>query len=250
MTEKEMYNLINNQNDWQQGNGFAINEKERGISGVFSALMRKVYTWMTLALVITGVTAFGVAASPTLFMSLHKIMWGLVIAELVLVFAISGAINRLSLGTATLMFIGYSILNGAMLSSIFYVYNPMVIAKVFFITAGTFGVTAFYGYTTKKDLTSIGKILFMALIGLIIATVVNMFLKSPGFDYILSYVGVAIFTGLTAWDSQKIKQMLQTQYDMSEGAQKLALLGALTLYLDFINLFLYLLRIFGGNNKD
>lgn len=250
MTEKEMYNLINNQNDWQQGNGFAINEKERGISGVFSALMRKVYTWMTLALVITGVTAFGVAASPTLFMSLHKIMWGLVIAELVLVFAISGAINRLSLGTATLMFIGYSILNGAMLSSIFYVYNPMVIAKVFFITAGTFGVTAFYGYTTKKDLTSIGKILFMALIGLIIATVVNMFLKSPGFDYILSYVGVAIFTGLTAWDSQKIKQMLQTQYDMSEGAQKLALLGALTLYLDFINLFLYLLRIFGGNNKE
>lgn len=250
MTEKEMYNLINNQNDWQQGNGFAINEKERGISSVFSALMRKVYTWMTLALVITGVTAFGVAASPTLFMSLHKMMWGLVIAELVLVFAISGAINRLSLGTATLMFIGYSILNGAMLSSIFYVYNPMVIAKVFFITAGTFGVTAFYGYTTKKDLTSIGKILFMALIGLIIATVVNMFLKSPGFDYILSYVGVAIFTGLTAWDSQKIKQMLQTQYDMSEGAQKLALLGALTLYLDFINLFLYLLRIFGGNNKD
>lgn len=108
---------------------------------------------------------------------------------------------------------------------------------------------AVYGYTTKKDLTSMGKILFMALIGLIIATVVNMFLKSPGFDYILSYIGVAIFIGLTAWDSQKIKEMLQTQYDMSEGAQKLALLGALTLYLDFINLFLYLLRIF-GNNRD
>ena len=215
MTEKEMYNLINNQNN-QQSNGFAFNERERGLSGAFPVLMRKVYTWMTLALLITGVTAFGVAASPT----------------------------------ATLMFIGYSVLNGAMLSSIFYVYSPMVIAKVFFITAGTFGVTAFYGYTTKKDLTSIGKILFMALIGLIIATVVNMFLKSPGFDYILSYVGVAVFTGLTAWDSQKIKQMLQTQYDVSEGAQKLALLGALTLYLDFINLFLYLLRIFGGSNKD
>ena len=249
MTEKEMYNLINNQNN-QQSNGFAFNEQERGLSGAFPVLMRKVYTWMTLALLITGVTAFGVAASPTLFMSLHKMMWGLIIAELVLVFALSGAINRLSLGTATLMFIGYSVLNGAMLSSIFYVYSPMVIAKVFFITAGTFGVTAFYGYTTKKDLTSIGKILFMALIGLIIATVVNMFLKSPGFDYILSYVGVAVFTGLTAWDSQKIKQMLQTQYDVSEGAQKLALLGALTLYLDFINLFLYLLRIFGGSNKD
>ena len=243
-----MYNLINNQNG-QQGNGFVVNEKERGLSGAFPVLMRKVYTWMTLALLITGVTAFGVASSPTLFMSLSKMMWGLIIAELALVFILSGAINRLSLGTATLMFIGYSVLNGAMLSSIFLVYEPMVIAKVFFITAGTFGVMAFYGYTTKKDLTSMGKILFMALIGLVIATVVNMFLKSPGFDYILSYIGVAIFIGLTAWDSQKIKEMLQTQYDMSEGAQKLALLGALTLYLDFINLFLYLLRIF-GNNKD
>ena len=248
MTEKEMYNLINNQNG-QQSNGFVVNEKERGLSGAFPVLMRKVYTWMTLALLITGVTAFGVASSPTLFMSLSKMMWGLIIAELALVFILSGAINRLSLGTATLMFIGYSVLNGAMLSSIFLVYKPMVIAKVFFITAGTFGAMAVYGYTTKKDLTSMGKILFMALIGLIIATVVNMFLKSPGFDYILSYIGVAIFIGLTAWDSQKIKEMLQTQYDMSEGAQKLALLGALTLYLDFINLFLYLLRIF-GNNRD
>ena len=117
MTEKEMYNLINNQNN-QQSNGFAFNERERGLSGAFPVLMRKVYTWMTLALLITGVTAFGVAASPTLFMSLHKMMWGLIIAELVLVFALSGAINRLSLGTATLMFIGYSVLNGAMLSSI------------------------------------------------------------------------------------------------------------------------------------
>ena len=248
MTEKEMYNLINNQNG-QQSNGFVVNEKERGLSGAFPVLMRKVYTWMTLALLITGVTAFGVASSPTLFMSLSKMMWGLIIAELALVFILSGAINRLSLGTATLMFIGYSVLNGAMLSSIFLVYEPMVIAKVFFITAGTFGAMAVYGYTTKKDLTSMGKILFMALIGLIIATVVNMFLKSSVFDYILSYIGVAIFIGLTAWDSQKIKEMLQTQYDISEGAQKLALLGALTLYLDFINLFLYLLRIF-GNNRD
>ena len=210
MTEKEMYNLINNQNG-QQSNGFVVNEKERGLSGAFPVLMRKVYTWMTLALLITGVTAFGVASSPTLFMSLSKMMWGLIIAELALVFILSGAINRLSLGTATLMFIGYSVLNGAMLSSIFLVYEPMVIAKVFFITAGTFGAMAVYGYTTKKDLTSMGKILFMALIGLIIATVVNMFLKSPGFDYILSYIGVAIFIGLTAWDSQKIKEMLQTQ---------------------------------------
>ena len=250
MTEKEMYNFINEQN---QETGFAYNEKERGLSNVFSALMRKVYVWMTFALIITGVTAYGVASSPTLLTTIYTnsaIMWGLIIAEFVLVFAISGAINRLSLGTATLLFILYSVLNGATLSSIFVLYEMTSIAKVFFITSGTFGAMAFYGYTTKRDLTSIGKILFMALIGLIIATVVNMFLKSPGFDYILSYVGVAIFVGLTAWDSQKIKQMLQMQYDMSEGAQKLALLGALTLYLDFINLFLYLLRIFGGSNRD
>ena len=249
MTEKEMYNFINEQN---QQSGFAVNERERGLTNVFSALMRKVYTWMTLALVITGVTAYGVANSPTLLTTIYGsgLMWGLIIAEFVLVFAISGAINKLSLSTATLLFIIYSVVNGATLSSIFVIYEPMVITKVFFITAGTFGAMALYGYTTKKDLTSIGKILFMALIGLVIATVVNMFLKSPSFDYILSYIGVAIFIGLTAWDSQKIKQMLQVQYDMSEGAQKLALLGALTLYLDFINLFLYLLRIFGGSNRD
>ena len=252
MTEKEMYNLIKSQNN-QQSNGFAVNEKERGISGVFSALMRKVYTWMTLALLITGVTAYGVASSPTLLMTLmtsRGLLFGLIIAELALVFIITGALQRLSLTTATLLFIVYSVLNGAMLSSVFVVYTMTSIAKVFFITAGTFGAMAFYGYTTKKDLTSLGKILFMALIGLIIATIVNMFLKSSGFDYILSYAGVAIFVGLTAWDSQKIKQMHQTQNDMSEGAQKLALIGALTLYLDFINLFLYLLRIFGGSNKE
>ena len=246
-----MYNVINEQS--QPASGFSINSKERGLSGAFPALMRKVYTWMALALLITGITAFGVASSPTLLMTIMTskgLMWGLIIAELALVFAISGAINRLSLGTATLLFIVYSVLNGTMLSSIFVIYQPMVIAKVFFITAGTFGAMAFYGYSTKRDLSSIGKIMFMALIGLVIATVVNMFLKSPGFDYILSYIGVAIFTGLTAWDTQKIKQMLQTQYDISEGAQKIALLGALTLYLDFINLFLYLLRIFGGSNKD
>lgn len=218
----------------------------RSLNDVQPLLMRKVYTWMTLALVITGVTAFGVAASPTLFMSLHRMIWGLVIAELVLVFSLTCAINRLSLGTATLMFIGYSILNGATLSSIFYTYNMMVIAKVFFITAGTFGVTAFYGYTTKKNLATLGKVLFMALIGLLLATVVNLFLKSSSLDYLLSYAGVIIFTGLTAWDMQKIKKVMQQQYEESEQTQKIALIGALTLYLDFINLFLYLLKIFGN----
>lgn len=226
-----------------------IREQEGSLSLAFPALMRKVYVWMTLALVLTGITAYGVASSPGLMMTIIQtpaIMWGLIIAELAIVIAISAAINRLSLTTATLLFVLYSVLNGATLSLIFAVYTMSSIANVFFITAGTFGVMAAYGYFTKRDLSSWGKLLLMALIGLIIATLVNVFLvKSSGFDLILSYAGVLIFVGLTAYDTQKIKQMLAMQTDMGEGAQKVALLGALSLYLDFINLFLYLLRIFG-----
>ena len=226
-----------------------IREQEGSLSLAFPALMRKVYVWMTLALVLTGITAYGVASSPSLMMTIFQtpaIMWGLIIAELAIVIAISAAINRLSLTTATLLFVLYSVLNGATLSLIFAVYTMSSIANVFFITAGTFGVMAAYGYFTKRDLSSWGKLLLMALIGLIIATLVNVFLvKSTGFDLILSYAGVLIFVGLTAYDTQKIKQMLAMQTDMGEGAQKVALLGALSLYLDFINLFLYLLRIFG-----
>ena len=226
-----------------------IREQEGSLSLAFPALMRKVYVWMTLALVLTGITAYGVASSPSLMMTIFQtpaIMWGLIIAELAIVIAISAAINRLSLTTATLLFVLYSVLNGATLSLIFAVYTMSSIANVFFITAGTFGVMAAYGYFTKRDLSSWGKLLLMALIGLIIATLVNVFLvKSSGFDLILCYAGVLIFVGLTAYDTQKIKQMLAMQTDMGEGAQKVALLGALSLYLDFINLFLYLLRIFG-----
>ena len=163
--------------------------------------------------------------------------------------AISGAINRLSITTATLLFILYSVINGATLSVIFLAYTLTSIANVFFITAGTFGVMAFLGYTTKKDLTSLGRMMFIGLIGIIIATIVNLFLGSSMLNMIVSYVGVVIFVGLTAYDSQKIKHMLYEADSMDEGAQKLALLGSLTLYLDFINLFLMLLRIFGGN-KD
>lgn len=220
-------------------------------NGVFKALMRKVYLWMTLALAITGITAAGVANSPNLLSLIYSnsmVMWVMIIAELGLVFYVSARIDKLSIGTATLLFALYSVLNGAMLSSIFLLYSTAIISKVFFITAGTFGATAFYGYVTKKDLSSLGNILFMALIGLIIATLVNLFMKSAMFDLILSYIGVIIFVGLTAWDSQKIKDMMSVQQDAGEGAQKLALIGALSLYLDFINLFLYLLRIFGRSN--
>lgn len=223
-------------------------DRELSLSRAFPALMRKVYVWMTLALVITGITAYGVATSPGLLMAImtnRMLLLGLIVAEFALVIGLSAAIHKMSLTTATLMFVVYSVLNGAMLSSIFVVFTMSSIARVFFITAATFAVMAVVGYTTKKDLTSMGKMLFMALIGLIIATVVNMFMHSTGLDLIISYVGVLVFVGLTAYDSQKIKQMLLEAEDTGETAQKLALLGSLTLYLDFINLFLYLLRIFG-----
>lgn len=226
-----------------------VHGREGAVSAAFPALMRKVYVWMAMALVITGICAYGVATSPNLLQMLYgnrATIWILLIAELGLVFYTTARIDKLSLATATTLFVIYSALNGVTLSSIFLVYSMASIAKVFFITAGTFGAMALYGYFTRADLSRIGNILFMALIGLIIATVVNVFLRSPMFDLILSYIGVAIFVGLTAWDSQKIKQMLLLQPDLGETAQKFALMGALTLYLDFINLFLYLLRIFGN----
>lgn len=230
----------------------SLRNKDYAMSTAFPALMRKVFVWMTLALAITGLTAYGVATSPailSLIFSSKVTFFGLIIAEFALVFAISGAINRLSLSTATLLFILYSIVNGATLSTIFFAFSVATIGKVFFITAGTFGAMALVGYTTKTDLTSMGKLLFMALLGIIIASVVNMFVGSSGLDLILSYVGVLVFVGLTAYDTQKIKQMCQSAPDAGESTQKLALIGALSLYLDFINLFLYLLRIF-GNNRD
>jgi FtsH-binding integral membrane protein len=205
---------------------------------------------MALALVITGITAYGVATTPSLIEAIimnRILFWGLVIAEFGIVFGISGMLHKLSLTTATLMFIVYSVINGALLSVIFLVYTMSSIGMVFFITAATFGVMALIGYTTKTDLSKLGSILFMALIGLIIATVVNMFVHSSGLMMIISYVGVLIFVGLTAYDSQKIKEMLLTAPDAGEGMQKIALLGALSLYLDFINLFLMLLRILGSN---
>lgn len=228
-----------------------IRQQEMTNASTFKVLMRKVYLWMTLALMITGITAAGVANTPNILALIYSsqvVMWGIIIAEFGLVIYISARLEKLSLSTATTLFALYSILNGVMLSSIFLLYSTAIISKVFFITAGTFGVTALYGYATKKDLSSLGNILFMALIGLVIATIVNVFMKSAMFDLILSYIGVIIFVGLTAWDSQKIKHMMMVQQDADESAQKLALIGALSLYLDFINLFLYLLRIFGRSN--
>ena len=230
-----------------------MNESEStrwSTTSALPVLMRKVYTWMALALVITGDTAYGVANSPAILQMIvtNKILFfGLLIGVLALVWGVSAMIDRLSLTTATLLFVLYSVINGVTLSFIFLAYTYQSITSVFFITAGTFAAMALFGYFTKTDLSSMGRILFMALIGLIIATIVNIFLKSSGFAMILNYLGVLIFVGLTAWDTQKIKQMLSMAEDTGETAQKIALMGALSLYLDFINLFLYLLRIFGSS---
>ena len=210
-----------------------------------STLMRSVYTWMTLALAITGLTAMYMAKSLTvinMMMQNSMLFWGVLIAEVVLVMYMSARINKISFTTATLLFIAYSILNGVTLSILFLVYTASSIATTFFVTAGTFGAMALFGYVTKKDLTRIGSLCIMGVIGLIIASVVNMFLHNTMMDMIISYVGVLLFVGLTAYDAQKIKHLLSgDDIEVNESTQKIALLGALTLYLDFINLFIYLL---------
>ncbi len=215
-----------------------------------NSLLRTVYNWMMLGLFISGVTAFFTATSFTMQRILFgnpMTMWLLLFAELGLVFAISGGINRMASSTAAGLFILFSIVNGLTLSSIFLIYEIGTIAITFFVTGLTFGATSFYGYITKTDLTSFGRYLFMALIGIVIASIVNIFLHSPGLDWIISYIGVLLFVGLTAYDTQKIKRLGEQALGMGgETFRKVAIVGALALYLDFINLFLFLLRIFGG----
>ena len=245
MNEKDLASIIR-----EQESGINARERERYMPTAFSTLMRKVYVWMTLALVITGFTAYYVAHSNFIFtlVSNSALMWGLIIAELALVIGLSAAIRKLSLTAATLMFVVYSIINGLTLASIFLIYTQESITQVFFITAGTFAVMALIGYTTKTDLTSLGKYLFMGLIGIIIATLVNLFFHNSMVTTVVSYLGVLIFVGLTAYDTQKIKQMCMSFDYADTNAQKLELLGSLTLYLDFINLFIHLLSILGKRN--
>lgn len=212
-------------------------------------LMRRVYLWMSIALVVSGLSAYLVATTPrisSLIFSSNIVFYGLCIAELVVVYAISAMINKLSFPVAAGLFALYSLLNGVTLSSIFVVYELSSIAQTFFITAGTFGAMALIGTFVKKDLGGFARILTMVLIGVIIASVVNFFLGSGILDLIISVIGIVIFAGLTAYDAQKIKEMAVELSRSDEGTmQKAALCGALSLYLDFINLFLYLLRFFG-----
>lgn len=213
-------------------------------------VMRKTFGWMALCLLITALAAMGVVNSGLFYqIASSGAMWLLIIAELVVVFVLSARIHKMSVTTATIMLIVYSALNGVTLSVIFVVYSLGSIAKTFFITTGMFGVMALVGATTKRDLSKMGSILFMALIGLIIASLVNLFLRSSGLDWIISLIGVVLFTALTAYDVQRVKR-LATETDLYDDTQvgRLAVISALSLYLDFINLFLYLLRFFGRND--
>ncbi len=215
--------------------------------GAFAKLMRRVYVWMTLALAVTGLMAAYISRDLQLLSNLSGgMMLGLVIAELALVMVLSAAIHRLSFAVAGLMFLAYSLLNGVTLSVVLLAYTATSVATAFFVTAGTFAAMTMVGLVVRKDLSGLGRVLIMALIGLLIATVVNLFVGSSVLDWALTYLGVFIFTGLTAYDTQKIRNlMLEHGHEYGESTMKLALMGSLTLYLDFINLFLYLLRIFG-----
>lgn len=220
-------------------------------SAVASELINKVFLWMTIGLALTGTTAIWVADNTPLIESLiGGPMMVLFFIQLGLVFWLSARVMHMQASTATIVFLAYSLLTGVTLAPIFLVYTASSIGMTFIVTAGTFGVMATYGMITKTDLTRIGNILFMALIGIIIASIVNIFLGSSMMDLIISGIGVLVFTGLTAYDAQKIKDMsYQLQGQDSDVQTKAAIIGALSLYLDFINLFLMLLR-FLGNRRD
>lgn len=212
-----------------------------------NTLIRQVYAWMGIGLALTAVMALVTLSSPAILNAVvgnRIVFYGLMIGELALVFTLSGAINRLSGAMATLIFMLYSLLNGITLSILAMVYTANSIASTFVITGGMFGAMSLYGYMTKKDLTSWGSFLFMGLIGVVIASVVNIFIGSSAVSWVISSIGVIVFTGLTAYDTWKIKELAAQGIE----GRKPAILGALTLYLDFINLFLMLLR-FTGNRR-
>jgi FtsH-binding integral membrane protein len=208
----------------------------------------RVYAWMFIALAVTGLTALLTVSTPAIRVALlnsEALYIGLLLAEIVLVIALTAAVNRMAPTVATGVFLFYSVLNGVTLSLIVLVYTAESISVTFFITAGTFGLMSVYGFVTKRDLTSIGNLLIMGLIGFLLASVVNLFLRSTPLYWVLTYAGILIFVGLTAYDAQRIKQMAETVDEHSDQGKRAAIIGALRLYLDFINLFLLLLRLFG-----
>ena len=228
--------------------------KQTQVQTRVNEFIRSVYNWMAIGLALTGFVAYYVANTPALVEVIFGnriLFFGLIIGELALVFIISARIQKMQASTATALFVIYSILNGATLSFVFLVYTASSITSTFFICAATFVACSIYGWTTKRDLTSMGGFMTMGLIGIIIASVVNMFFRSSAMSMIISYIGVIVFVGLTAYDTQHLKTMALNQPDDLEAGvvRKGAILGALKLYLDFINLFLMLLRILGGSRN-
>ena len=215
-----------------------------------TSFLRKVYGWMFVGLGITATIALAVASSPAIVQTLATnriLFFGLMFGELGLVFYLSARVQKLSPGTAAGLFLLYSALNGVTLSFIFLLYSGTSIATTFLVTAGMFGALALYGSTTKRSLAGVGQFVFMGLIGVVLASVVGMFWKSEGLQFIISIVGVIVFTGLTAWDAQRLKVMAASVPEGQYGSY--SVVGALSLYLDFINLFLFMLRFLGGRRN-
>lgn len=219
------------------------------------SLVRNVYLWMTAGLSVTAVVAYLVASSPAIMSTLlgsRFLFMGIVIAELVLVFYLSSRLKTMDVGKAVASFIGYAILNGVLMSTLFYVFTASNISIAFFTTAVAFGGMSVYAMVTKRDLRGFGYYLSMGLWGLIIASLINMFLGSPTMYYIISAVGIIVFLGLTAWDTQRIRDVNEKYGDSmtEEEYTKISIISALSLYLNFINIFLYILRIVGIGGRD
>ena len=239
-------------NNWNNDNGFntAIQaENELTLRRYVAGVMRRVYGKMTMGLLVTAITSFLMLSSQTvmnIFMGYPIIFFGAIVLELVLVFILSARIEKLNSGTAAVLFYLYSVMNGITLTPIFMYYTSTSIATTFALTAGTFGAMTIFGYVTRQDLSKLGSFLIMALFGLILCLVVNLFMHNTMMDLLISCAGILIFVGLTAWDTQAIKRMA-AEADPTM-MNKVATWGALSLYLDFINLFIYLLRIFGSRD--
>ncbi|KAA5534482.1 Bax inhibitor-1/YccA family protein [Taibaiella lutea] len=241
--------------DKNQFSGGSYNNWERPIEqstvslneGFVAKYITKVYGWMFLGLALTAVVAFLVASNEAFLISILKFRMLLFIGQLLMVGYLAVRINKMSSATATAIFLGYAALNGLTFAVLLLMFPPVTLMAIFGITAGTFGIMTAVGYFTKQDLTSFGRIMMMGLVGIIIASVVNMFMGSESLYWIISYVGVAVFVGLIAYDTQKIKAY--AYLDSEEARKKGAIMGALALYLDFINLFIFLLRLFGGRRN-
>jgi uncharacterized protein len=229
--------------------GVPLDYEQRMNAGALARFFNSVYAWMAAGLGVTALVALWVSSRPDVFHLVARSWPVLLIAELVLVWTVAAAIRRIGAGTATLLFLLYAALNGAMLSGVLLHFTGAVIFSAFIVTAGMFAAMSLYGFATKRDLTSMGALLFMGLIGLVLASLVSLFWHNTVLTVLINYVGVLIFLGLTAYDTQKLKAMaLATQGDAALAA-RLSISGALALYLDFVNLFLLLLRILSDRNR-